>query len=444
MSRTEFENKKYNLIAFLILFYPFNITITFTGISKLIFQDIFSLLGISLLIFDYLFKIKKGYKIHNLELFMLLIIFVFGLFMYARDLKHIFTLKILYWSLCSLLPLLLCQNKKMLRAFINVLPIFFIEHIVGVLFELLFPNLYFTVVIKGMFANVPGIVYNRIISFFRQGYLVGFNNHYSSTGIYISTSIVYYFYRILCAEKKKRTNVIFLILSILTLMMTGKRAVFIFSIFACSFIYFIVNNNFKSFFKYFLLCTLIILIIFIVSKFVPSVNNTILRFVENEGDQSFSGRTVLYEKAIELFKRNPIIGNGWLSFRNYFSYNARYYSMANVSFDTHNIYLQLLCETGILGLLFFGAVMFSSLFETLKLLYNKKFKENVEYYNMLVFSAIYQVYFLTYGITGNPLYDPQCYTLYFISIAITILCIYKSKSVKEVEKNEKNLYNYIS
>ena len=39
---------------------------------------------------------------------------------------------------------------------------------------------------------------------------------------------------------------------------------------------------------------------------------------------------------------------------------------------------------------------------------------------ILLFAYAYQLMFLIYGLSGNPLYDIQCYSIYFIVIGIVL------------------------
>ena len=51
--------------------------------------------------------------------------------------------------------------------------------------------------------------------------------------------------------------------------------------------------------------------------------------------------------------------------------------------------------------------------------------------NIIVnFNFLYQLFFLLYCFTGNPLYDPMCYVIYFITIGYTIIKISNEEEAK--------------
>src|SRR5699024_7296327 len=67
------------------------------------------------------------------------------------------------------------------------------------------------------------------------------------------------------------------------------------------------------------------------------------------GEDVTSGRTILYEKALNLFYENPILGIGWKEFK-----QLTYGLLSSTSGShPHNIYIQLLVELGIIGFLLF-------------------------------------------------------------------------------------------
>lgn len=139
------------------------------------------------------------------------------------------------------------------------------------------------------------------------------------------------------------------------------------------------------------------------------------------GEDVSSGRTNLWSWAIELYHHNPWLGIGWGDYRTTVVGNAT----LRDELDVHNIFLQLLCENGIVGLSLFSLV-FVSFWRLTKKLYrfcrnsaDPVFSSMVP---VLYFSLAYQLFFLLYGITGNTLYDQHYQIMYFMSCGMAVTC----------------------
>ncbi len=79
---------------------------------------------------------------------------------------------------------------------------------------------------------------------------------------------------------------------------------------------------------------------------------TMTKTESGELEESAAIRIVLWNKALEMFKESPIIGKGFNTFQ--FTFNNRLW------LDTHNYYLKMLVEQGILGLSAFLYLLFSA------------------------------------------------------------------------------------
>ena len=124
-------------------------------------------------------------------------------------------------------------------------------------------------------------------------------------------------------------------------------------------------------------------------------------------------RDVFYAEAWEMFMENPIFGCGWRQMTDI------------IEHDVHNIYIQLLAETGIVGFSVYVFLIFYGVFIAIKLLrcYSKDKKKSI----LLLFSAYYIFFFALYGLTGNPLYDEQPFYTFMICYGALIYldCQYK-------------------
>lgn len=172
---------------------------------------------------------------------------------------------------------------------------------------------------------------------------------------------------------------------------------------------------------------LICFIAYIRISFIKGIVDNFIGKFFREDDYS-SGRIDLYMLALRLFNENPIIGIGWGRYRAYTQ--GIFHSFSRTTFDTHNVYLQLLCETGIVGLLFFVI----SLVATLKTSNFNVFKlaginTNQESKFNYLFGLFLQYFFVIYCLSGNPLYDYHFLITFFLGVAICLKSITEQKAI---------------
>ncbi len=85
---------------------------------------------------------------------------------------------------------------------------------------------------------------------------------------------------------------------------------------------------------------------------------------QGELDTSSASRLKLWDKAMGLFKQNPVFGAGYEGFK--------LSGKGEGFFDTHNYFVKKLCEEGIIGLAIFLFCLFKALFSGWKLFKNGK------------------------------------------------------------------------
>ena len=229
-------------------------------------------------------------------------------------------------------------------------------------------------------------------------------------------------------EKKKKLNWFSLVIFITALLFLQKRG-FIVDIVISIFAIWICGRQTESAFKInvkrLVRIAVILIAIAVVSLglyyTIPDIKYAVGRLIERftDEDVTLSGRTVLYAFAYSLFKNNPLWGIGWGAFRA--QTVGIFSSLSTSTYEVHNVYLQLLCETGIVGLILFLLSVGSSLLLGIKR-YRAKLKEKNKdkqlYYIQL--GLFLQLFFLAYCISGNPLYDYNFLITYFIGILLTI------------------------
>lgn len=146
---------------------------------------------------------------------------------------------------------------------------------------------------------------------------------------------------------------------------------------------------------------------------IVRIYNAVYEFLTS-GSVEDAGRNQLHEQALIYFRENPFLGIGWSNFKSMYAFRNTH---------VHCIYLQLLCETGLIGfavfMMFFATRLFKTFFSVMK----SRFLDNPLESGWIKFSLFIQLYFLLYGITGNPLYDIEETIIYFFAIGISYIPI---------------------
>lgn len=266
-----------------------------------------------------------------------------------------------------------------------------------------------------------------------HGYRAALADHYSQNGTYISMLLITIVAVYMAMNKKDRNRRFSLVLSVMcavALLLTTKRAHLIFSIAALTVVYYVVNPQ-KLFTKTFkLMCAAIALLMAfsIAIDFVPELAETFNRIASMGDDIQSTSRLVMWGVAFSQFLKNPIMGIGWYGFR-----YLDVFGYASSASGCHNIYMELLCETGLVGLSFFLVCAISSIISTVKNV-NRESRNGGAFRVPLTVSLAIQTFVLFYGLTGNALYDT---TFHFYSIAVMMNLAYRRNQRRdEYEKCE--------
>ena len=230
-------------------------------------------------------------------------------------------------------------------------------------------------------------------------------------------------------------------------MLSGKRAHILFG--AISIIItgiFSVNNKrvVKNALKLFIstICIIIILIVLNITMDFSNLQSPLVNFLNEleytidgflKGEDITSGRTILYAHSWKLFNENIIFGIGWREFmKNSLGLISSFTS--GQGSHPHNIYLQLLTETGLVGFLFFMMPVLYLYSKTYRLLRTLSMKINLhKWKNAVQFSFFSQTFFLLYGLTGNLLTDYNFLLMYFFVASISLSAIVLVKKCNEKE-----------
>lgn len=241
----------------------------------------------------------------------------------------------------------------------------------------------------------------------------GFTSHYTHNSMYIALGAVAWF--AFAVNTKKKTHIILCLLSIVAMLFTQKRGPLIALVISMLLTAVIRERGTlsKRLGKYLVVGIVILFLIYIAYLLFPVLFAVFDRFSNN--DNMLSNRQYFWEYAWDLFKSSPILGHGWAYYAN--TLNLTIKTIDVTLQNTHNIYLQLLAETGIIGTLIFIVPMIFTLFTCIK-----QIRENTKAIVApeLAFSFCFQIFFLIYGFSENPLYDRQMFIPYMLAVAITL------------------------
>ena len=266
-------------------------------------------------------------------------------------------------------------------------------------------------------------------SYMARDYRSGFTAHYSTNSIYLSFGLVCWACGLIGRRAKPRVGDVILGLAfLLALFLTTKRGPLVASVVAIAVCYLFVNKEkfTGAALKALVIVLLAVLAVGVLATFVPGVEATLERFGELSEDETGNGRSELYDCAWSMVDASPLFGSGWGSYSKYVAttpLGIMYNNLGFSSMSTHNVYLQLLAETGVVGLALFLAPAVATLVVAMRRsavhrgggLYGESF--------CLWACVGAQVFFLIYCLSGNPLYDPQCYIPYFMScVAVFAIC----------------------
>lgn len=262
--------------------------------------------------------------------------------------------------------------------------------------------------------------YNDLLINYQNGYIAGLTNHVSSNGCYLTLLIGISGCTLITQKSKRMKWIIIFITTVVSLLLTGKRAHTIFAIVALFITYWIFNSDRQRtrWVKVLGIGIIAIVIFFVAVQFVPELDNFILKFSETAADGDVTkGRSNQSLLALSLFASSPIMGIGWDAYKYY------YQNLTGVFLNVHNVYIQILCESGLIGALVYFTFFTLNIVHCIKvfrvLALNKSRIGNDKDAIRLSYSCFMQVFFLLYCLTGNPLYDSQVVFPYMFCCAIS-------------------------
>lgn len=288
--------------------------------------------------------------------------------------------------------------------------LFSLLSVVATWLQILLPGIYFSTVIN----LFPLDMQQTIRQEYKAGYYSGLTYHYSPNAFYILNGFFVLISELFMDKKLKykKGKIVTCGIQIITLCVLGKRGHLLFLLLAVLISYMAVQPNLskkiKKASKFIFVLVICALAIF---TFIPQARFILDRIVKMSvsGDIT-TGRSQLYVIAWSMFYDSPLFGNkiGAFSLYTNLAYNG-----------VHNDYLQLLCETGLIGFSVFLVANICTLIKTYKKL---KITQSLQFdgsrAKYIMYSFMFQVFFLTYSFTGLPRFDYEICIIYILLCSI--------------------------
>ncbi|MDC0853537.1 O-antigen ligase family protein [Candidatus Pelagibacter sp.] len=258
-------------------------------------------------------------------------------------------------------------------------------------------------------------------------------------GSYLSRLLPIYFGLLVLTnfDKKIYKYILFFIIFVgveALIFMSGERVAFFF-INASSLMLIITLKNYKSF-RIFSIIASIILIIFLINIYPQSTNRIFNKTFNQMGlsDKKNNSQIYIfsmehqnhYTSAIRMFKDNIITGVGPRMFRHKCG-EKKYNIFEGCSTHPHNTYVQLLAETGLIGLIFSLSIFFITIFYLIKHLVYKHIKKKLLFndYQLCLLSAIL-ISIWPFVPTGG-IFNNWLNIIYFFPVGLFLNSIYNHK-----------------
>lgn len=337
--------------------------------------------------------------------------------------------------------LLLCPNDNWESTVFRAIALFGLFYAAATIIFWLIPNAYDVL--------YPYLQSKSAADITGAGYRAGLTTHYSTNGMYISLGFLASAFLALSRGKKK--SAVWTVaagLCLFALILTTKRAHLAFGslAFAVSYLAFNSCRGLSSLGKFMLITATVLLLLYIVSFFNDDVLYVLERFAAMEDDDSFGGRREFYNLCLSMWEESPLFGCGWGSYTLRFNQTTLgiwYISQGFSSMDAHNVYLQLLAEEGVIGILPFVGALVGGILVTVKPLLRMNIlaaeegdcPDLDERRGLLAASLAVQLFFAMYCVTGNPLYDAQVFVPWLLALGVAMVLVRELPKSDSIGRN---------
>lgn len=282
------------------------------------------------------------------------------------------------------------------------------------------------------------------ICYFRYGPMVFLNSRSTSAGLsaniiglYSAISVVLCVFLFMKNKKNNESNFfnnILLIINIIFLVLSSSRKAVLFLIIPILSIFILKSKNILSSISKVLLSFFMIIIMLILIIKVDFLYDTVGHRIENmingifgqgEIDASTKTRFLLIENGMNWYKEKPLIGYGLGNYSVLFMQKYNW----GIAYYAHNNYIELLVNTGIIGIMIYYSLFISLILMFISIL--KKRNEN----NALLFGVLISILICDFGMTSYY----EFFTQFLILIVYFGINKYKRIGEEANENIRKNI-----
>lgn len=273
------------------------------------------------------------------------------------------------------------------------------------------------------------------------GYHAGIDNHYSQNAMVVAICLIVvasFLIAYLPKKDKRKTGTLAALAAVVmvALLLTNKRAHLLFGIAAILFGYMVPvpKHRLKNTLQAIGIGVVLVAAFLLLAPRIPVLNELLERFTSATSgeDGNTMARFEFWKLAFRNFLEHPLIGIGWGGFPKEYHEHLYFFNPAENNYPylhAHNVYVQLLCECGIIGTLLYLSTAVDWFIKTIRL-FDKKLRRISSEYEVVIFSVIMQTFFYMYCLTGNCLYD-RMFSFYVIAIGFTV-GLYAQKDVVDL------------
>lgn len=234
------------------------------------------------------------------------------------------------------------------------------------------------------------------------------------------------------SAKIRLTTVLQTILFLAALLLTVKRTLYICPA-VILIIFFCITKVKKDKIKYAVFIIAGICCLIALSALIPQMGNMYQKLISSFFITTEDNRFMLSSKAFEIFLKKPIFGAGFGTYNQIVYDTGLRYNNGMWESHAHNVYLQVLCENGIVGfiLLFTPIIMFTLL--SIKYLRNTNCKPSSRYF--LLFALYIHLLCFVYSCTGNVLFNTEQIYTWFFAMSVTASVVLRESKEARHSKN---------